>query len=334
MMQSFFSIFFRHLLCLFNFSLYPFPKCLKSRFSAHDAREVSPLMDSPCLRLMGPAILLKLGGALLTIKSQHRTLDKAAISTISSALIRSLENGNDIIVVLGAGSFGHTWASHLRLSEGRLKNWTPPARTSWGEDTLTQEEGVNSIRTDLDKLRLLLVSQLEERGASVKQISGRGLCKCDSKGKYIWHTEELINFPLNSRSANPSIFLTGGDVINHQGYKEFSILSGDEIMRYFTSKFKFQRAIFAMNGIDGLLSHPPEQRDSKLITEVTPNSQFVFSHDNAFDVTGGILSKVKLALEMATHTEVIFVNGCLEDRLVSAISCEEVIGTKILPFDP
>src|SRR5438874_9113325 len=58
--------------------------------------------------------IVKLGGSVLTDKSSYRT----ARSDVISRLARELAGYPDLVVVHGAGSFGHVLAKERRLAEG------------------------------------------------------------------------------------------------------------------------------------------------------------------------------------------------------------------------
>ena len=62
-------------------------------------------------------VIVKLGGGLITDKSEYKQVRRDRVDAVS-AVIRELRNcGHSVIIVHGAGSFGHLEARKWRLSE-------------------------------------------------------------------------------------------------------------------------------------------------------------------------------------------------------------------------
>ena len=87
------------------------------------------------------------------------------------------------------------------------------------------------------------------------------------------------------------------------------------------------KAVFALNGIDGLMSKPV---DGKLIARLSSNSEFITHHDTDVDVTGGIGLKVDCAKSMARDgLEVWLLDGTKPERLIEAVIDGITIGTLV-----
>jgi isopentenyl phosphate kinase len=63
-------------------------------------------------------IVIKLGGGLITDKTQLKTIRENEIKAVCEVLSDILENGNSVILVHGAGSFGHLEAKKWGLATG------------------------------------------------------------------------------------------------------------------------------------------------------------------------------------------------------------------------
>ncbi|HNX48306.1 MAG TPA: kinase, partial [Methanomassiliicoccales archaeon] len=60
-------------------------------------------------------ILVKLGGSVITDKGRYRTFDPETTDRLAEEIART---GQDVMVVHGAGSFGHMLAKEHRLHLG------------------------------------------------------------------------------------------------------------------------------------------------------------------------------------------------------------------------
>ena len=66
--------------------------------------------------------------------------------------------------------------------------------------------------------------------------------------------------------------------------------------------------IFAMTDVPGLMTHPPDHPDSKLITEWHPGDRSDgLKHNSEIDVTGGIVLKLEVSAKMTEFTNHIWI---------------------------
>ena len=126
--------------------------------------------------------------------------------------------------------------------------------------------------------------------------------------------------------------VTFGDVVDCKEPKKFGILSGDDLVKRLSIELEgVERLIFAIRGVDGLLTAPPGSGYEEVIEILDSNSEYLGEHDSSIDVTGGIGLKVQRGLEVAKHgTEVLMINGEIESRYYNACIGNAVIGTKIV----
>ena len=64
--------------------------------------------------------IIKFGGALITEKESRKVFRPDTISAIAPILSNVVNSGMDLIIVHGAGSFGHIDAKSGDLSRGRV----------------------------------------------------------------------------------------------------------------------------------------------------------------------------------------------------------------------
>ena len=67
------------------------------------------------------------------------------MDTLANQLEACLSEGIDVVLVHGAGSFGHLKAKEFRLAEGRQSASTVPS-------TMSQDEAVEAVRNDMQEL--------------------------------------------------------------------------------------------------------------------------------------------------------------------------------------
>ena len=67
---------------------------------------------------MRDKVVVKWGGGLITEKNQLCTVDRDIIRSLVGTIITCHDNDLDVILVHGAGSFGHLRAKQWRLNEG------------------------------------------------------------------------------------------------------------------------------------------------------------------------------------------------------------------------
>ncbi len=243
--------------------------------------------------------MLKWGGGLITNKSDECSPDIEVIASLSKVVNSLLEDGYEVVLVHGAGSFGHIKAKKFRLSEGDI-------------GLFGQKEAVNEVRQDMLTLNNLVMKDLDG----------------EVYPPHLWAKESGPDFqgelPLNS-----PLTIVFGDVVDcNTG--SWGILSGDDLVLRYAIECKASRVVFAIRGVDGLLTAPPDE-GGELIEEIHGDADYRGSHSEGIDVTGGISLKVVTSEKIASSgIEVYFVNGENMDSVYNACSGKPVIGTKFL----
>ncbi|MEC7239514.1 MAG: hypothetical protein VXV81_05130, partial [Candidatus Thermoplasmatota archaeon] len=107
---------------------------------------------------MTDVVVVKFGGGLITNKAKLCTPDLAIIEQLVAVVKRCLESGLQVIVVHGAGSFGHLRAKYWRLNEGLL----PGVEFAVQDDCSSQKEAVSIVRKDMLTLNNLIINAFEK----------------------------------------------------------------------------------------------------------------------------------------------------------------------------
>ena len=267
---------------------------------------------------MTPAVVVKLGGGLITDKASLTTLRAPLLNRLAKEIAEAVDAGIHVLVVHGAGSFGHLRAKAWALAEGR-------SDVQGNDGCANQDEAVAMVRADMLALSNHVASALQNAGVVTS-----------THPPHRWATGNGPHFSGNIGPLKPSttVPVTWGDVVPVSGPASFGILSGDDVVHRCAVELpNITRVVFAMGGADGVLRRPPhEATEEDLITEWREDSAFEGHHATEMDVTGGIGLKVERARSIAQHgIETLFVNGEVAGRLQAALIGQPVRGTRFPP---
>ncbi len=233
--------------------------------------------------------ILKIGGSVITDKSEDafEVLLPNKIDEICSAIA---ENPQNLILVHGAGSFGHPHVKRFGISNPL---------------------GVSKVHISCVKLSRMFCERLIEYGVPAVPVSPLTFFRvCDGKIEGdIKIIEKMIDFGLTP--------VFHGDVVLDG---KFSVLSGDDIAIYLAEKFQAEALGFATD-VDGVLLGGKllERLDKEVFRKIEWNSAGV-------DVTGGMRAKVEKILSRVRCPTYIFKGN--SDNISKFLRGEKV-GTEI-----
>ena len=255
-------------------------------------------------------LLVKLGGSVVTNKARLRTPRPTAIRRLAAELA-SLRQ--PLLIVHGAGSYGHILASRHRLNEGG----STPAR----------RKAAARVQADVRELDRLIVNALNRAGLAAVPIPPSVVLSLDDGRVSTMDLSPFLEF--SSMEFTPVTF---GDVVRDLR-RGFSVCSGDLMMLELARAFRPDRVVFAAD-VDGLFTADPKRRrNARLLETVGPKdlSQIEFSSSSRTDVTGSIEGKVRRMFEIANHTgECLIVNGNVKNRVRDALRGRRVVGTRVV----
>ena len=242
-------------------------------------------------------VFLKLGGSLITDKAREATPRKRVIRRLAREVKRALQARPDLKLVLGhgSGSFGHfvahRYGVHLGLGEG---DWLGYAETAAAAARL------NRLVNDI----------FLEEGVPVLSIqpSASALCR---EGELIY----LETRPVIKALERDLVPLVYGDVALDLA-RGSAIASTEHLFAYLARRLRPRRIVLA-GVVEGVFSADPLQdREARLLPEITPanwgEAERALSGAMGVDVTGGMLSKVRMMYELVRELpelEVWFVSG-------------------------
>jgi isopentenyl phosphate kinase len=263
---------------------------------------------------MAGLIVLKLGGSVITRKSENRLeVNNSNLRRLCREIFEAKKKLKcNFIIVHGAGPFGHTFAEKYKLTEGF--------------------KGVNSVRgmcethASMEKLNSAVVEALNKAGlnAIALQPSAGGVLE----------NRRLVSFPIEVVEGMIELGLTPvgyGDVLLDLK-TGLNILSGDHLVPYLASELKASRIVIATD-VSGIFdSDPKKNKKAKLVKEITRENvdRMEISGSRGVDVTGGMKRKVMELLTVAGRgVPSQVVSGLKPGELKRALLGDKKLGTTI-----
>ena len=272
------------------------------------------LLEDMRLTMPNNKIVIKMGGGLITDKSQYKAVLQERINAVCKVLAQIKKNKDSIILVHGAGSFGHLQAKKWSLQNG------------FDEDIIeNQRKAVKSVRDDMIELNSYILKSLNYYG--IEGIPNPPSTWANGLGPEF---NGDISF-FNDEDDN-SIQITFGDVVDVHNEREFGILSGDDLMVRICKEISdVTHCIFLLGDTEGLLSKPPNEEGSELITIWSKEQEISGKHEENQDVTGGIFLKAESASEISQRVEHVWmIDGRKPERILELLQTGNTIGTKVI----
>ncbi len=243
--------------------------------------------------------VVKIGGSVITDKSKKSFFKQKVMKKLASEIKKSKK---PIILVHGAGSFGHILAKQYSLNDGfQNKN---------------QIEGFAYTHAMVQQLNSLVLKELHNAGIPAISIPPHAILRLNN------HKPSNVDFEIFKIYLNQGFTpLTFGDVVLDKKIG-FSICSGDLILHLLADYFKPEKVIFVMDE-DGLYTTNPKiDRHAKFIKNLNVKELDVLTtkldaHD---DVTKGMEGKIETIKKIADlGIETILLNGNVNNRLYDTL---------------
>ncbi|MFA5930060.1 MAG: isopentenyl phosphate kinase [Candidatus Micrarchaeia archaeon] len=247
--------------------------------------------------------LLKLGGSVLTKKHGFMEADTASIAKLAAAVGKAYKAGvRDLIIVHGAGSFGHAPVLKYKLNDG-----VKTKKQTWAcALTHSASSHFSSHVTDA----------LIKAGVPAMSVPPADIAK--SKNRRIVFMDRKVVFNCLKSGYVPVLF---GDMIPDSKLG-CSVCSGDQIVSYFG---KYAKRVVMATNVDGVLAC------GKLVPRITrKNFAEVKRHlkcSGAPDVTGGMEGKIREI--MKCRTPAYIVNARKPARVLALLMGKKAISTRI-----
>lgn len=254
---------------------------------------------------------MKLGGSVITDKSRLRTFREETCRRLADEM-----RGHDgsLVVVHGAGSFGHIIAKEHRLNEGFIDE--------------SQLHPVAIVQRDVRELNTRVLEALIDGG--VRGVSVPPAASATFDMRVVKRFDPSLFEKMMALGLVPVTF---GDVVPDESLR-FSICSGDLMMAQLSRHFRPRLVVFCAD-VDGVFTGDPKSGDgAELIPELRRETLDGLRRTEPVnaDVTGSIFGKLDRMLDIAAHCEkCIILNGDVPGRLRKALEGGDVPSTLVSP---
>jgi isopentenyl phosphate kinase len=254
--------------------------------------------------------ILKLGGSVITDKTKEKTFKQKIMNSLSESIKKSKQQ---MIIVHGAGSFGHILAKKYELNEGYKSDG--------------QIKGFSETHEMVQYLNSLVLKSLQKYDIPAVSISPHSIVKLDNRKL------SKMDFKIFADYLGKKFIpVTFGDVVLDKKLG-FSICSGDLLVEILADYFKPEKIIFAIDE-DGLYtSNPKIDKKAKLIKKTSKKELEELSTklDKHADVTGGMGGKIETIKKISKlGIDTVLLNGNKPDRLYKVLVGEETKSTVVI----
>ena len=261
-------------------------------------------------------IIVKLGGSIVTVKHGKRpAIRRAHIEKIASLLAKKYDSKkHSLILIHGAGSFGHLHAHAHALAEGTKDH---PEKLFRATENQALDEKLNS------ELATLFV----EAGLPVTGMPTRTLA-LNNRGKIASLATETINAAVKAGT----IPLLHGDMVFDSSWG-LSVCSGDILVARLAKFFSAKKVFFASD-VKGIFSKDPHYfKDAELIKSASlkeiMNGSIRLGKSHSIDVTGGLSKKFSSFKDLPKLNDIFFFNGLLHNNFSFIFDQKNFLGTTI-----
>jgi isopentenyl phosphate kinase len=259
-------------------------------------------------------IFVKLGGSLITDKSVAFTEKPDVIRRLAQEIHSARGKGAKIVVGHGGGSYPHETATKYQTHKGLISK----------EST----KGLALVQDAASRLNRIVVKALLDAGENAISVQPSSFCIAKNIKIVDGYTR-----PIEKMLESGMLPVVYGDV-GMDLAQGCCILSTEEIFSFLAKSLKPERIIMAgkVNGV--FTADPNKDKSAKIIPEITqknfPDIKKYLTSSDGIDVTGGMLHKAKLCLELANAgSECEIINGLKPGNLEKALSGQRGLGTVI-----
>lgn len=268
-------------------------------------------------------ILVKLGGSLLTDKSQHDHPRPEVIARLAQEIASARQQMSEALILgHGSGSFGHVAASRFGLGQ---------AQSDAGRGSL-EPQGISITQDAAARLHRLLIKDLIDAGAHPFSLAPASFVVARAGRPVRGFIEPLLR--AVDQGLMPLVF---GDVVMDESLGA-SICSTEQTLLFLIRRLRrrghtIQRLIW-LGETDGIYDQQGET-----IAEVRPENYLrvlkAIHKPAGTDVTGGMLLRLKTAWQLARMgIESRILDGTAPGVLESALLGDKKLpGTRIVARD-
>ena len=261
-------------------------------------------------------IILKIGGSILTKKDAPESeVDSVNLKRIALEIKKSLDNSSkELVIVHGAGSFGHPPAKKYKIGQSFDKDEYPQKRIGFCE-----------IQNAVKKLNMLICEEFISHGLPVIAVPASSFITANSKRITDGNLDIFKKYL--SKGFIPIIY---GDVVLDEDL-EFCVISGDQIIQYLASNLNPSKVVLGTD-VDGVYNKNPKTHDDAIFFDKFTSLEDLDTLEGTtnVDVTGGMVGKIKELLYLADlGIESKIINAEIENNIYKVLENDDVKGTVI-----
>ena len=260
--------------------------------------------------------ILKIGGSILTNKDATESeVDIESLKRIAGEIKASLDNSfKELIIVHGAGSFGHPPAKEYKIGEKFDKSEYPQKRI-----------GFCKTQNAVKKLNMLICEAFINEGVPVVAIPASSFMTAANKRITEGKLDAFKKY-LN-KGFIPVIY---GDVVLDSEL-EICVISGDQLIQYLAMNLNPDCVVLGTD-VDGVFNKNPKTHDDAIFFDRFSSLEDLDTLEGTtnVDVTGGMVGKIKELLYLADlGIESKIINAEVKDNIYKVLENEDVKGTVI-----
>jgi len=253
--------------------------------------------------------LIKFGGSVITDKAKECCFKQEVMDRLAGELHHAKE---DIILIHGAGSFGHILAKKYRLNDGFKRK--------------SQLEGFALTQATVQRLNNLVLASLHNHDLPAVSIPPHAVFSLSN------HALPQVKHSIFKTYLDLGFLpVSFGDVALDTKLG-FSICSGDLLMQVLATRLKPEKVIFVLDE-DGLYSANPKiDKKATFLESVTVNDlrKFTTRSNTHADVTKGMEGKLQTIQHIArTGVDTVLLNGNIHNRLYDTLKGKKTKSTII-----
>lgn len=252
--------------------------------------------------------IVKLGGSVLTRKRERESLRPKVLARLAAELATA---PGPLVVLHGAGSFGHPDARRFHLAE-------PPVGTARDAE---RRRGAAIVAREVRRLHAAVLQALVDAGLNPWSVPGSTVGRNRSGV-----LDDLDPEPFTDALAGGVTPVSFGDVVRDDAWA-FSILSADTIAVELAREMSARRVLF-VSDVAGVFEPGAVGRriavpvvTPELVDRLRPSAGIP-------DVTGGIRGKAEAMLAIADDgADAGLISGLSDGALSRALQGERVYGS-------
>lgn len=257
-------------------------------------------------------IFIKIGGSLITDKTQEKSFRQQTAERIAQELKRVVDSDSKLRLLVGhgSGSFGHFAAQHHNTMQGVA--------------TPAQWYGFAEVATVAGELSYLVTKVFTEAGLPIWRIQPSASAVCADGVITTMSTE-----PIQTALRQNIIPLVHGDVALDT-VRGGTIISTETVFTYLAHTLPVDQ-ILLLGEVEGVYD-----QERNVISEITPHNFDAIApalgKSRGADVTGGMYSKVHDMLQLVQSVQGLTINivdGTQPDLLFEVLTTSKQTGTHI-----